>query len=203
MRNVVVDVGATTGRTADFSVSLPLNTTQMVILARPASPGQPFMLPMIVVDGCGEWRTFVGAGAQAFPTPTATATATRTAPPPTIPPPSIITLDDLDGHAYLRSPDGTYLGDVSRSQVASNSVCNSVGRYGSAVSSTSVRNSVGRYGSSVSSLSAYNPVASQPPQVVYSGWKVSQPTVVAYLTKNPIRLPQLDPDRLFEAYGCD
>lgn len=88
------------------------------------------------------------------------------------------------GQIYAQ--DGQYLGLLANS-VNSESILNSVGRYGSSVSSTSMYNTVSRYGSSVGSLSAFNSVTSTPPQLYKSG------RFLAYVTKNTIKTPGIDP----------
>ena len=37
----------------------------LAIGRREGLPGQPAMVPFTVVDGCGEWKTFVGGGTAA------------------------------------------------------------------------------------------------------------------------------------------
>jgi hypothetical protein len=59
-----------------------------------------------------------------------------------------------------------YLGCLNCNDVASNSIWNDVGKYGSNVSSLSIWNDVGRYGSDVSSYSPWNDYASYPPVIV-------------------------------------
>lgn len=107
-----------------------------------------------------------------------------------------LTLQTIDGRATLIANDGTYLGLVSSSRVAPESICNNVGIYGSNVGPRSIRNSVGLYGSNVSPNSAYNSVTPTPPTIVYQG------NVVGYLTKNQVKPGGIDPDRLFATYGC-
>jgi hypothetical protein len=73
------------GGTGNLTVSLPAGTQQTTFLVRQATPGSAATVPLEVVDACGAWSTFVGAGPEAFagraPTPTTpepTAVATRT-----------------------------------------------------------------------------------------------------------------------------
>jgi hypothetical protein len=47
------------------TVTLPPNTSTATIVVRRASTGQPTTVPLTVIDGCGEWETFVGGGASA------------------------------------------------------------------------------------------------------------------------------------------
>ena len=86
--------------------------------------------------------------------------------------------------------DGTFLGDVSTNQFASDSVLNTFGSHGSEFSSSSIRNDLSRYGNSFSSVSAYNTFASSPPIIYINS------TPVCYLTKNTIKSPRCDPDEL-------
>lgn len=96
------------------------------------------------------------------------------------------------GDLILLADDGTYLGLATGNTVKSESVCNTIGSYGSSVSSTSIFNSVGRYGSTVGSLSAYNAVASRPPTMRCS----SSGAQIAWITKNEIKISRIDPDQL-------
>lgn len=87
--------------------------------------------------------------------------------------------------------DGQFLGRITVNEVASDSIMNEVGRYGSEVSSTSIFNQVGRYGSEVASLSPFNEVTSTPPQIINRSGQF-----VAYLTKNQVKTPAVDPHLL-------
>lgn len=98
--------------------------------------------------------------------------------------------------ARIVADDGQFLGIISRNSVSSDSISNTVGSYGSTVSSTSIFNSVGNYGSSVSSLSPFNSVSSSPPKIVDSNGNF-----IAYLTKNTIKTPRVDPDDLKDFLG--
>jgi hypothetical protein len=44
------------------TVTLPPNTSQTDFTVERATPGLAVTVPLTVVDGCGAWRTFVGAG---------------------------------------------------------------------------------------------------------------------------------------------
>ena len=46
-------------------VTLPINTFAIDFTAKRSTPGQPAIVPFSVVDGCGEWQTFVGGGTAA------------------------------------------------------------------------------------------------------------------------------------------
>jgi len=98
--------------------------------------------------------------------------------------------------ARIVADDGQFLGIISRNSVSSDSISNTVGSYGSTVSSTSIFNSVGNYGISVSSLSPFNSVSSSPPKIVDSNGNF-----IAYLTKNTIKTPRVDPDDLKDFLG--
>jgi uncharacterized protein YggU (UPF0235/DUF167 family) len=47
------------------AVSLPPNSVGTELVVQRPTAGQPTMVPFTVVDGCGEWQTFVGGGASA------------------------------------------------------------------------------------------------------------------------------------------
>ena len=130
------------------------------------------------------------------PTPARTPVPTVATPAPTPAPGAALTLQTIDGRATLVASDGTYLGIVSSSRVAPESICNNVGIYGSNVGPKSVRNKVGLYGSTVSPQSAYNSVTPTPPAIIYNG------AVFGYLTKNTVKPGRVDPDVLFAVYGC-
>lgn len=98
-----------------------------------------------------------------------------------------LSFDQMEGYSIV-GDDGEFLGIISRNEVDSKSILNSVGRYGSTVSSTSIFCTVGRYGSEVSSLSAFSEIASTPPKIISKDGKC-----VAYLTKNSLKTPRVDP----------
>jgi uncharacterized protein YjdB len=91
------------------------------------------------------------------------------------------------GQIYAQN--GQYLGRLTN-QFDSQSILNTFGSYGSQFSSTSIYNTFSQYGSQFSSLSAYNPFTSTPPQLYVSG------QFAAYVTKNTIKTPRIDPDAL-------
>lgn len=99
-------------------------------------------------------------------------------------------LDGLVGGTIV-GDDGEFLGVISTSTVDSKSILNEVSRYGSSVSPTSIFNSVSRYGSAVSSLSAFNDIATTPPSVFNKEGKF-----VAFLTKNTLKTPRIEPNAL-------
>ena len=91
--------------------------------------------------------------------------------------------------------DGQFLGVINDNQFDVNSLANSFGTYGSTFSSYSIWNEFGTYGSSFSSLSAYNSFTSTPPVVYVNG------VFYAYLTKNTIKFPRLDPNTVALVIG--
>jgi hypothetical protein len=107
-----------------------------------------------------------------------------------------LTLKDIDGLATLVADDGTFLGKVSSNKIDPDSICNSIGIYGSTISPTSVRNTISLYGSSISIDSAYNSITMSPPRITYGD------RVLGYLTKNTILANGIDPDVLFAVSGC-
>jgi len=46
-------------------VTLPSGTHAVDFTVRRVTAGQPTTVPLTVVDGCGDWTTFVGGGAGA------------------------------------------------------------------------------------------------------------------------------------------
>jgi hypothetical protein len=106
------------------------------------------------------------------------------------------TFATIDGQAVVVAADGQYLGLVSSNQFASDSICNSFGRYGSKFSSTSIRDDFGTYGSEFAPLSAYNNFASRPPAII------ANRHIVGHLTKNTMLFDAVDPDLLFSSLGC-
>jgi hypothetical protein len=62
--NALIDAGGQTGSTGNFTVTPPAGTQQTTFTVRRATAGQGFTVPLTVVDGCGDWPTFVGRGAS-------------------------------------------------------------------------------------------------------------------------------------------
>jgi hypothetical protein len=60
--NALVDIGGQTGRQGNFSVQMVGGTQQTTFTVRRATPGAGMHVPINVVDDCGAWSTFVGAG---------------------------------------------------------------------------------------------------------------------------------------------
>lgn len=75
-----------------------------------------------------------------------------------------------------------YLGCFNCSDVASDSIHNDIGKYGSDISSTSIFNDIGRYGSDISQYSPCNDIASNPPALVDE-----EGGFYGYLTLNDIK----------------
>jgi len=46
-------------------IGMPVNTYAVDFTVERVTPGQPTTVPLTVVDGCGEWPTFVGGGSDA------------------------------------------------------------------------------------------------------------------------------------------
>ena len=64
--NALVDVAGRTNLTGNIEVPLPADTRDVTLVVRRASPGAATTVPLVVVDGCGDWPTFVGGGPGAF-----------------------------------------------------------------------------------------------------------------------------------------
>ena len=62
LTNAVVDVQGQTLSSIGQMVTLPAGTHQVSISVRPIVANQPTLATLGVMDDCGEWRTFVGAG---------------------------------------------------------------------------------------------------------------------------------------------
>jgi len=60
-RNARIDVGTIVGSPGGISVLLPERPARVAFSARQARIGS-FTVPFVVVDDCGDWPTFVGAG---------------------------------------------------------------------------------------------------------------------------------------------
>jgi hypothetical protein len=60
--NALIDVGASSGQPGGFDVSLPPGTSTISFVVRRPSTTLATTVPLVVVDDCGEWPTFVGAG---------------------------------------------------------------------------------------------------------------------------------------------
>lgn len=90
------------------------------------------------------------------------------------------------------SNNDVYLGCFNCSDLASDSIHNSIGIYGSEVSSTSIFNDISQYGSEISQFSPCNILASNPPALVDD-----EGNLYGYLTLNELKPKALtDPDIL-------
>lgn len=92
----------------------------------------------------------------------------------------------------LIGSDGAFLGTATSNEFGADSTCNEFGSYGSPFSTTSIFNEFGAYGSQFAASSAYNPYSSKPPALICS----DSEEFFAYVTKNSILTPSIDPDLL-------
>jgi hypothetical protein len=65
-RNASIDAGGQAGRTGSFTVPLATPPHQFTFTVRRVTAGAATTVPFTVVDGCGDWPTFVGGGPSAF-----------------------------------------------------------------------------------------------------------------------------------------
>ena len=96
----------------------------------------------------------------------------------------------VDKESFLLAADGSYLGRLTLSQYAPDSISNPYGIYGSKYASASIWNQYGTYGSPYSSLSPFNPYTTTPPMVFLRGIKVGA------LSKNQFVVGRIDPDMI-------
>ena len=92
--------------------------------------------------------------------------------------------------SYIESGDGVFLGRMSRNRFDDESIVNRFGIYGSRFSPSSIFNKFSTYGNHFSALSAYNRSSNNPPKLYVKG------KFVAFLTKNRMKRPRVDPDEL-------
>jgi hypothetical protein len=64
-RNALVEVAGSAGASG-FSVALTGSPASVGGTITRVRPGEAVFVPLVVVDQCGEWRTFVGGGPNAF-----------------------------------------------------------------------------------------------------------------------------------------
>jgi uncharacterized protein YkwD len=64
--NGTVDVNGYGRAAAGTTVRLASGSQQATFVVRRTTPGAAITVPLVLTDGCGEWRTFVGAGASAL-----------------------------------------------------------------------------------------------------------------------------------------
>ena len=62
----MVDANGQTGLGAGRVITFASPVTSATLTVRRVAPGQATTVPLTIVDGCGEWKTFVGGGAGAF-----------------------------------------------------------------------------------------------------------------------------------------
>ena len=65
-QNGVVDGAGRTGLGSGAVITLSPAATSTTLTVRRVTPGQATTVPLVIVDGCGEWPTFVGGGPSAF-----------------------------------------------------------------------------------------------------------------------------------------
>jgi len=82
---------------------------------------------------------------------------------------------------YLVSPDGTFLGKLTRNKYDSLGIFNPYGTHGSRYSSHSITNPYSNYGSKYSTYSPYNPYAQNPPEIYLNNKLSGRLTVNKYL----------------------
>jgi hypothetical protein len=97
----------------------------------------------------------------------------------------------LEGCSIVAN-DGQYLGIITQNKFTEKSILNEFGKYGSKFSSTSIFDEFGDYGSKYSHLSPFDEFTSTPPQIITSSGQF----FVAYLTKNKVKSPAIDPEVL-------
>jgi hypothetical protein len=66
VQNGVVDGSGKTGLGTGGVISFPAPVTSTTLTVRRVTPGQATTVPLVIVDACGEWPTFVGGGPSAF-----------------------------------------------------------------------------------------------------------------------------------------
>ena len=64
--NAQVEISGQPARPGGFDVSLPAGARHVTFVVRQVARGQAATVPLVVVDDCGDWRTFVGGGPSAF-----------------------------------------------------------------------------------------------------------------------------------------
>lgn len=98
-------------------------------------------------------------------------------------------LSQLEG-AIIVADDGQFLGVITTNCFDPKALCNKFGTYGNKFSTNSILNQFGTYGNQFSNLSPYNRFTVAPPQIFKGG------KFVAYVTKNAMLSPRIDPDLL-------
>jgi hypothetical protein len=64
--NALIDVAGLAGRTGEFTVAIPGRPEQTTFSVARATPGQATTVPFVVIDDCGEFRSFAGGGVGSF-----------------------------------------------------------------------------------------------------------------------------------------
>ena len=92
--------------------------------------------------------------------------------------------------SYIEAGDGTFLGRLNRDPFDAESIFNQFGMYGNRFSPSSIFNQFSTYGNQFNPLSPYNQFSIAPPKLYVRG------EFVAFLTKNQMKHPRVDPDQL-------
>ena len=66
LSNARVTVGGQTNTQGNFTITFPGGVTQTTFTVDRVTDGASTTVPLVVVDGCGDWSTFVGGGPSAF-----------------------------------------------------------------------------------------------------------------------------------------
>jgi hypothetical protein len=66
VQNGTVDAAGRTGLGSGAVIAFPSPVTSTTLIVRRVTAGQATTVPLTIVDGCGEWKTFVGGGPTAF-----------------------------------------------------------------------------------------------------------------------------------------
>jgi hypothetical protein len=98
------------------------------------------------------------------------------------------TFYDVEG-SYLVAHDGEFIGKVS-GEFDEKSIINEFGPHGGEFSAKSISNEFGSYGGEFSNLSPYSEFSQTPPKLIKGE------DIIAYVTKNELLSPRIDPDVL-------
>jgi hypothetical protein len=60
-QNARIDIGSSSAQASAFTYSVPDGTQDLSFIVVRVHDG-PFLVPFTVIDGDGEWATFIGAG---------------------------------------------------------------------------------------------------------------------------------------------
>lgn len=94
------------------------------------------------------------------------------------------------GESFIEAGDGTFLGKLNPNLFDQESIFNKFGPYGNKYSQSSIFNRFSTYGNQFNQLSPYNQFSANPPKLYIKG------KFIAYLTKNQVMSPRVDPDEL-------